>query len=278
MRNYQIAIQGTTASFHHLAAENYFGNDIELVDCTTFKEVCERLAKNQADYGVMAIENSIAGSILLNYQLIEHYELNIIGEVFLPIDLHLCALPGIKLSAITTILSHPMALAQCQSFLENYPDIQLKTYDDTASAGKHIQDQQATSTAIIAGSAVAKTYELEIIHSSIADVKENYTRFYILSKGADKAEKPSKASLNIQLENKPGTLNNALTILAQYNLNLSKIQSLPQLLSNKLVPFHLDIEFESLQQFNEAISALEAEIPALHLLGIYEKKLLSHVN
>jgi prephenate dehydratase len=277
MRNYQIAIQGTTASFHHLAAENYFGNDIELVDCSTFKEVCERISKNQADYGVMAIENSIAGSILLNYQLVETYELNIIGEVFLPIDLHLCVLPGTQLNEIKIIRSHPMALAQCQSFLEIYPEIELKTHDDTASAGKFVKEQQDASTGIIAGTAVANTYGLEILYPSIADVKQNYTRFYILSKGAMKAENPSKASVNIQLENEPGTLNRALSILANYNLNLSKIQSLPLQNKQQLIPFHLDIEFESLTQFNAALSELQQSIPAAHILGIYEKKHLSHV-
>ena len=158
----RVAIQGIRASFHEEAAFKFFGEDIETIECNSFKETFQKLATQQADFVVMAIENSIAGSLLPNYSLLREYNFPVIGEVYLHIQLHLMALPGVKFEEIKTVMSHPIAIRQCNDFLDDYPQLKVVESNDTAACAKKIKEEQLTDTVAIANSLAAKLYGLNI--------------------------------------------------------------------------------------------------------------------
>lgn len=270
MRNHTIAIQGSSASFHDLAAKKYFGKEISPIECGSFREVCEKIAGNKADYGVIAIENKIAGSILLNYLLIDTYNLKIIGETYLPVELHLYGKKGTLPAGIKEIISHPMALGQCQHFLSGMENVLVSEYKDTSTCAKLVSYDPSGNTAVIAGPAVGKKYGLEMIRENVCDVKQNYTRFYILSKGQDYAEDANKASVSLQTQNQPGTLCDVLLLLRHHNLNLTKIQSVPLPSTNESYSFHLDIEFENKKSLVDALGEMKHEVKNCKILGIYK--------
>ena len=270
MRNHNIAIQGSIASFHDLAAKKYFGEDITIMECGSFREVCDKLSKNMVDYGIIAIENKVAGSILLNYQLIDQFNLKIIGETYLPIELKLLAKPGTEISEIKEIISHPMALGQCQDYLSNLENVTVTEFKDTSTSAELIINQKGNKLGVIAGPAVAAKYNLEIIENNVCDEKINYTRFYILSKGDDFIDEADKASLNLVTFNQVGSLAEILNILKTHNINLSKIQSVPIPNNPNQYAFHLDIEFKSKTNLENAIFKLEEVAKSLKILGIYK--------
>lgn len=272
MRNHLIAIQGSVASFHDLAAKKYFGQDISLYECGSFKEVCDKIANNKADYGIIAIENKVAGSILLNYQLIEKYDLRVIGEIYLPIELQLLGRPGTKLSDIKEVISHPMALGQSQTFLSENEALLVTEYKDTATCAKMVEKDDTGRMAVIGGSSLVKYYNLVVLVDNVCDVKENFTRFYILSKGDDYVSDPNKASVTLQVMNEPGKLSSVLEIIKKHNLNLSKIQSLPIPTASNAYPFHLDLEFDNKLVFDKCISELKKECVYLKVLGMYKSE------
>lgn len=288
MRNHLIAIQGSVASFHDLAAKKYFGQTVSTLECGSFKEVCDKIANNKVDCGIIAIENKIAGSILLNYQLIETYDLKIIGEIYLPIELQLLAKPGVKLSALKEIISHPMALGQSQIFLSQQEGVLISEYKDTSSCAKMVSDDTSGRLAVIGGPAIAKHYNLEAIVDNVSDVKQNFTRFYILSKGEDYVSDPNKASVTIQTNNEPGKLCDVLSIIKERKLNLTKIQSVPIPDNSNAYSFHLDIEFEDRLNFLKTIEELKKESLYLKILGVYKTEknkkekenitILNHLN
>src|SRR6187431_2861439 len=178
----RVAIQGITASFHEVAALTYFEQPIETVECLSFHSLCEALKHNKADYAVMAIENSIAGSILPNYFLLQEYHFSIMGELYLPIHMHLLALPGIQLKDIRSIESHPMAIRQCTEFLYTLNGVEIRESDDTALSAKRVKELKLKNTAAIANEQAAKKYGLQILEKRIETHKKNFTRFLILSK------------------------------------------------------------------------------------------------
>lgn len=270
MRNHNIAIQGSISSFHDLAAKKYFGEDITIMECGSFREVCAKLAKNLVDYGIIAIENKVAGSILLNYQLIDQFNLNIIGEIYLPIELSLLAKPGSKLEEITEIISHPMALGQCQDFLSELEDVTVTEFKDTATSAALVLKQDGNKLAVIAGPAVAEKFGLEALSANVCDEQLNFTRFYILSKGEDSPHQPDKASLNLITNNKVGSLGNILSLLANYGLNLTKIQSIPILNNPNQYAFHLDLEFEDREILEKALIEISDVAKKIKVLGIYK--------
>ncbi len=273
MRNHLIAIQGSVASFHDLAAKKYFGEDVSIKECGSFKEVCDKIVNNKVDYGIIAIENKVAGSILSNYQLIEKFNLRVIGEIYLPIELQLLVKSAVNLSDIKEIISHPMALAQSQLFLADHDSIIVTEYKDTASCSKMVSEDTSGRLAVIGGAALAKSYNLQVLVDNVGDVKQNYTRFYILSKGSDYVSDPNKASVTIQVLNEPGRLNAVLEVINKYGLNLSKIQSLPIPNNSEAYPFHLDIEFDEKDVFEKCISSLKDETLSLKVLGVYKSEL-----
>jgi prephenate dehydratase len=270
MRNHLIAIQGSVASFHDLAAKKYFGEDVSVLECGSFKEVCDKIANNKVDYGIIAIENKVAGSILLNYQLIENYNLHIIGESYLPIELKLLGKPGTKLSDIKEVISHPMALGQSQLFLAEHEQLTVTEYKDTASCAKLVANHPTGELAVIAGPAIAEAYRLEVVDDNVGDVKHNFTRFYILSKGENYVADPNKASITLRTKNEPGKLSDVLSVIKSYGLNLTKIQSVPVSEDAAAYSFHLDIEFVDRAVLEEALIALEKEAASLNVLGIYK--------
>lgn len=270
MRNHLIAIQGSVSSFHDIAAKKYFGEDVTVLECGSFKEVCDKIANNKVDYGIIAIENKVAGSILMNYQLIDSHNLRIIGETYLPIELQLLAKPGTKMEDIKEIISHPMALGQSQIFLSGLEDVIVSEFKDTASSAKLVAQDTSNKLAVIAGPLVGKTYGLEVIAENVADEKINFTRFYILSKGEDFVSNPTKGSVTLKTHDQVGGLSDILVVLKQANLNLTKIQSVPIPNDPSSYSFHLDIEFSSKSIFEETITQLESMVNSVKVLGVYK--------
>ncbi len=270
MRNHVIAIQGSVSSFHDLAAKKYFGEDVTVLECGSFKEVCDKLANNKVDYGIIAIENKVAGSILLNYQLIDTHNLNIIGETYLPIELQLLAKPGTKLSDIREIISHPMALGQCQLFLSGLENVVVSEFKDTATSAKLVAADTENKLAVIAGPTVGKTYGLDVVVDNVGDENPNFTRFYILSKGADFDPNPNKGSITLKTHNHVGGLSDILVVLKEANLNLTKIQSVPIPKTPSSYAFHLDIEFDDKKVFDTAINKLSPFVESIKILGVYK--------
>ena len=270
MRNHSIAIQGSVASFHDIAAKKYFGQEVSTIECGSFREVCDKISQNKADYGVIAIENKVAGSILLNYHLIETYDLKIIGEIYLPIELQLLAKVGTKLNNIREIISHPMALGQSQVFLSQQEGVVVTEFKDTASCAKIVLESSLEGMAVIAGPTIAKAYNLEVIVENVCDVKENFTRFYIISKGEDYCLDSNKASITIQTDNTFGKLSDVLVVIKNMGLNLTKIQSVPIANNSNAYAFHLDIEFDNRELFEKTISDLKKQTKHLKVLGIYK--------
>jgi len=270
MRNHLIAIQGSVASFHDLAAKKYFGEEVTIVECPSFQSVCEKIKNSKADYGIIAIENKVAGSILLNYQLIEEYDLKIIGETYLPIELQLFANKGAKLAEIKEIVSHPMALGQSQNFLTGLENVVVSEYKDTSTCAKLVGEDKSNKLGVIAGSAVGKKYGLQSLVENVGDVKRNFTRFYIISKGEDYVANSDKASVTITLNDKPGCLLKVLEVLNKYSLNLTKIQSVPIPEDMRNYSFHLDIEFDQREKLDKVLTEIRPLTNSLKVLGIYK--------
>src|SRR6188508_3112084 len=189
----KVAIQGIATSFHEVAALTYFQEPIETVECLSFHQLCESLKTGSSDYAVMAIENSIAGSILPNYFLLQEYHFSIMGELYLPIHMHLLALPGIQLKDIRCIESHPMAIRQCSDFIQRQNGIEVRESDDTALSAKRIKEKKLKDTAAIANEFAAKKFGLNILEKRIETHKKNFTRFLVLSKRNGQAIDSNKA-------------------------------------------------------------------------------------
>ena len=223
----RIAIQGIAGSFHEDAAQRYFKDrDIEIIECRTFRKVCQLVDSDQADFAVMAIENAIAGSLLENYALMSDFHLKIIGETYVHIKMNLMALPGVDKKAITEIHSHPIALKQCAQYIdENFGEISLDDNFDTAGAAKNIAKNNYTHIASIGNKRSAELYGLNILDSGIETNKKNYTRFLILSKHNELNDKNNKASLCFQVGHFHGALAKVLVTFAEHKINLTKIQS-----------------------------------------------------
>ncbi len=267
----KVAIQGIKASFHEEAAFKFFGKDIETIECNSFKQTCDVLEKDEADYVIMAIENSIAGSLLPNYTLIRDYNFAVHGEVYLPIQLHLMALPGVKFEDIKFATSHPIAIRQCVDFFVDYPNIQVIESNDTAACAKKIRDEQLTNTVAIANTLAAELYGLNIIERRIESNKKNYTRFLILKKDkTDDGKKINKASICFQVGNHVGALSKVLNIFAELNVNLTKIQSMPVLGKRNEYYFYVDIEWQDMDKYDTAIRKVLKYTVNFNIMGEYE--------
>lgn len=267
----KIAIQGVKASFHEEAAIKYFGEDIETIECESFKKTCDMLKQGKADYVVMAIENSIAGSILPNYNLLRDYRFHIIGEVHLNIQQNLLVLPGVKLEDIKTVQSHPIAIRQCDEFLTDHPEWVIKEGMDTAGCARMISENKLTTTAAIAGEYAAKIYGLDILERRIETNKKNATRFLILSNEVSEQKGANKASLSFQTGNAVGALANVLQCFAEQNVNLSKIQSMPVVGRRNEYDFYVDVEWKKQSDYDAAIRKVLKHTVNFSILGEYIK-------
>lgn len=274
----RVAIQGIATSFHEVAALTYFDEPIETVECMSFHQLCESLKNDQADVAVMAIENSIAGSILPNYFLLQDYHFTIAGELYLPIHMHLLALPGTKLSDITSIESHPMAIRQCSEYLFGLKGIEIRESDDTAVSAKRVKDLKLKNTAAIANEHAAKKHGLQILEKRIETHKKNFTRFLILKKRSNgKAESPpagragNKASLSFEVANEVGSLAEALMTFKNNSINLTKIQSIPIIGRPSEYSIHIDVEWKKRKNYDEAMTQVLRQVKNLNVLGEYKK-------
>ena len=271
MQTKRIAIQGIRASFHEEAAFKFFGENIKTVECNSFKQTCEVLKNKKADYVVMAIENSIAGSLLPNYSLLREYNFPIVGEVYLSIQLHLLALPGVKFEDIKYVQSHPIAIRQCSDFFDEFPHLQVIEKNDTAACAKLIREEQLTDTAAIANQLAAKLYNLDIMERRIESNKRNYTRFLILAPKLNEETQINKASLCFQVANDFGSLARVLNIFADHQINLSKIQSMPILGKRNEYNFYVDIEWEQQQDYDSSIRKVLKHTVNFTIMGEYLK-------
>lgn len=267
----KVAIQGIVGSFHEEAAQRYFTNEKnEIVECRTFRKVCQLVDQDKADIAVMAIENAIAGSLLENYGLMSDFHLKIIGEIFLHIEMNLMVLPGVKRKDITEIHSHPIALKQCAEFIDSsFGEITLDDSYDTAGSAKNIVKNNLTTVASIGNKRSAKIYGLEILDKGIETNKRNYTRFLILSKHNEVNEEANKASISLEVGHFHGALARVLNIFAENEINLTKIQSVPIIGKPDEYSFHIDIEWEDINKYEHAIHKVLKNTSSLTIHGEY---------
>ena len=268
----RISIQGYEGSFHQVAAQQFFGKEVEVIPCDTFREVV-RIAGNKKDSegGVMAIENSIAGSILPNYNLLQKSNLRVVGEVYLQIKQNLLVNPGVALEDIREVHSHPMAILQCIDYLEKY-NWKLVETEDTALSAKHIHQKRNKHAAAIASKLAAELFQLDVIAPNIHTMKNNYTRFLVLKRAGEDypVDGANKASVNFHTDHSRGSLAKVLSRIAEGGINLSKLQSFPIPGSDFQYSFHADMECESIEQFNTIIAAITPLTASLQVYGIYK--------
>lgn len=268
----RIAIQGIRGSNHHQVAKEYFGDDVNLVECMSFDNLVDCLLDGSADKGVMAIENSIAGSIIPNYALVYHNNLHIIGEYYLNIHHNLMVLNGSAIEDIEEVRSHPMALLQCKEFFRDFPNIKLVEDVDTAETAKQIQEKQLFKIGAIAPKVAAELYDLNIIAPEIQTIKNNATRFIIVKTKNKELPKEeiNKASIRFVTDHKRGSLATVLNVMSDCNLNLTKIQSLPIIESPWKYAFFVDVTFEEFEHFEKAKALLNIMLEDFKVLGEYK--------
>ncbi len=270
----KIAIQGIKGSFHHQVAQEYFHQNVAVNECLSFDALVDSLLNDKSQLAVMAIENSIAGSIIPNYALIDKNDLHIIGEYYLDIIQNLMVLNGQKLSEIQEVHSHPMALLQCMEFLKKHPKIKLVEDKDTAETARRIHQKQLKGIAAIGSKAAASMYDLTIIAPEIQTVNNNMTRFFIISKEANvlPKEEINKASLKFELDDTPGSLATVLNVMTNCKLNLTKIQSMPIMETPFQYSFFVDVVFEKYKHYEKAMKVLAIMTSHFKVLGEYRNR------
>ena len=271
----RVAIQGIKGSFHEQAAYMFYERSgypkPEIVECSSFDSLYVSMNEGKADAAVMAIENTVSGGLLPNFELLRKNSQKIKGEVFLRIKQNLMTLPGQKIEDLHEVRSHYMAINQTRPYFADYPWIRLVEYGDTAKSAADIVKEGVPGVGAIASDLAAEIYGLEIIAESIETYKQNFTRFLILDDAitVDKA-KINKASMCFTLPHKPGSLTHVLTILSFYDMNLTRIQSLPIPGQEWQYFFYVDIKFEDYTRYEQALSAVKPLMTDLNILGEYE--------
>lgn len=271
--NKKIAIQGYEGSFHQVAARHFFGKNVEVITCDTFRKVVQvGSSASLSDGAVMAIENSIAGSILPNYNLLQKSKLQVIGEVYLSISQNLLTNPGVKMEDIKEVHSHPMAILQCLDYLEKY-NWKLVESEDTALSAKLVHQHKSKHIAAIASKLAAQMFDLNIIAPDIHTLKNNITRFLVLAPLSAKIEimQANKASIYFQTDHSRGILAKVLAKIAQGQLNLSKLQSMPIPGSTFKYGFYADLEFDHKKQIEKVLEELKSYTNSIRIFGMYKK-------
>ena len=270
--NKVIAIQGAKGSNHHKVARDFYGTSIQLKECMSFDVLVDSLLDKSATYGVMAIENTIAGSIIPNYALIDNNNLHIIGEEYLNIHHHLMALKGQKIEDLKEVWSHPMALLQCKVFFKKHPHIKLVEDEDTAEVAKRISKENLIGIAAIAPKIAAEIFNLEVIEDEIQTIKDNSTRFVIVQthEPNNNIDQVNKASLKFELNHKRGSLAAILNVLSDCKMSLTKIQSLPVIEMPWKYSFFVDITFDVYKDYEKAIKIIEIMAEEFKILGTYK--------
>ena len=279
----KVTIQGVAGCYHDAAAHLYFdGEKIQTIECETFPVMFDTLSTDASLLGIVAIENTIAGSLLQNHELLRQSNLRIIGELKLRISHVLCSLPGQSIDALTEVNSHPMALMQCEQFLRRHPNLKIVERLDTAGSAKEISEGKLTGHAAVCGEYAANLYGLEILEKSIETNKRNFTRFLIVADPLLASEigpterEINKASIVFTLPHTHGALSKVLTILSFYDINLSKIQSTPIVGREWEYRFYVDVTFDSLIRYHQAIEAVRPLIKDLRILGEYAEATITH--
>lgn len=267
----RVAIQGITASFHEVAAHTYFSKKAKTIECLSFYALCEALKNDEADYAVMAIENSIAGSILPNYFLLQQYYFSIVGELYLPIQMHLLGVPGATLKDVKVIESHPMAIRQCADFLYTLQGVEIKESDDTALSAKNVRDRNQPELAAIANEYAARAFGLDILEKRIETHKRNFTRFLVLTKRSNGKIDSNKASVSFEVADEVGSLADALTTFKHHQINLSRIQSVPIIGKPNEYTIHIDVEWQARENYELAMRDVLIQVRNLNVLGEYRK-------
>lgn len=270
----RVAIQGGLGAYHGIAAENYFGEEVEIVACATFKDIFRNIEKDPSIIGIMAIENTIAGSLLPNYDLLKEHKLPIAGEYKQRISHCLAALPGQSIHDIVEIQSHPIALMQCTGYMDKLPNVKVVEHEDTALAARDIAKKQSRGIAAICSTKAAEIYGLEILAKGIETNKHNFTRFLIFAQpwvvdDLQKEEVKNKASVVFTTPHVEGSLSHVLSVLSFYNINLTKIQSLPIIGREWEYQFYVDVKFADVTRFHQALHAINPLTNDLLILGEY---------
>lgn len=272
----RIAIQGVIGSFHDIAAHEYFKDEqIQLICCATFEEVFRNIEEDPTTIGMLAIENTIAGSLLHNYELLRDSGTTIVGEHKLHIKHSICCLPEDDWDTVSEVHSHPVALMQCRNFLAKHPSFKAVEDEDTAGSAEMIQREQRKGWAAICHAKAAEFYGMKVLEDSIEDNKHNFTRFLVVSNPM-KADflrplnEANKASLVFSLPHEEGSLSKILTILSFYDINLTKIQSLPVIGHEWEYMFYVDVTYDNLTRYRQSIDAITPLTKELKILGEYK--------
>ncbi len=267
-----VAIQGIKGSFHHIVSQQFFEKPVDCIDCLTFDRVVDSLITGESDAAVMALENSIAGSIIPNYALIDKYKLHIVGEHYLDIQHNLMAWPGQRIGDIKEVYSHPMALLQCKEFFKQHPHIKLVEDKDTAEVAERIRKQELKGIGAIASATAAEIFELDILAHSIQTIKHNETRFVIVKRVNSEVPENeiNKASVKFEANHKRGSLAAILNVMSDCRLNLTKIQSLPIVETPWKYAFFVDVTFETYNDFKKAKSLIDIMAEGFKVLGEYK--------
>lgn len=268
----KIGIQGVKGSFHHQVALHYFNDTVDLDECLSFETLVDNLISNKSVAAVMAIENSIAGSIIPNYALIDKNELHINGEYYLDIHQNLMALPNQKIEDITEVHSHPIALLQCTDFLKQHPHIKLVEDTDTAATAHRIYQNNLIGIAAIGSKTAASLYNLNIISPEIQTINNNRTRFFIIGKNKTPIAEDliNKASVKFILNDTPGSLATVLNVMNNCKLNLTKVQSMPIIETPFQYSFFVDVVFDKYKHFEKAKKIIELLTMHFKVLGEYK--------
>lgn len=274
----KIAIQGIKGSFHDIAAHQYFNNDdVELISCNTFEEIFQQMRDDYSRLGLMAIENTIAGSLLHNYELLRESGMTIIGEYKLHIEHSIMCLPEDDWSTITEVNSHPVALMQCRDFLSSHPEFKVVEAEDTAGAAEMISRKHLRGHAAICHAGAAPLYGLKVLEQGIEDNKHNFTRFLLMCDpwSADKMRDlhhTNKSSIVFTLTHEEGSLSQVLSIFSFYKINLTKIQSLPIIGREWEYMFYVDVSYDDYVRYRQSIEAVRPLLRELKILGEYNAK------
>ena len=276
----KIAIQGIQGSNHYIVAKNYFDASSQIQEFLSFDGLVNSIVSGNSDFGIMAIENTIAGSIIPNYALIDQHHLVITGEYYLNIHHHLMALQNQNLEDIKEVYSHPMALLQCKEFFKNHPQIKLIEDVDTADVAKRISENKLNHIAAIAPKIAADIFDLKVLEDDIQTIKNNATRFVIVEKKSEKvfnleqqsvdSSEINKASIKFELDHKRGSLAAILNVMSDCKLNLTKIQSLPKIETPWKYAFFVDVTFDRYQNYNKAKAIIEIMALEFKILGEYK--------
>ena len=286
----KIAIQGVRACFHDVAARKFFAAEFHstprlspepapsgitaptLIECPSFGILCQKLSDRSADFAMMAIENTIAGSILPNYALLEKHGFKIMGETYLRIEMCFLALPHQKIEDIRFVQSHPMAILQCQEFLSQLKEIKIVEASDTAESAAEIKARKLEHYAAIASRLAAETYGLEILKENIETDRLNFTRFLVLTRAENYRPNPNanKASIRFEAAHRPGSLAEVLTIFSRNTVNMTKIQSIPVLGKPYQYAFHVDLEWTNPEDYRKSLEELKSHTLNLVYFGEYQ--------